>query len=178
MAGMRPGTSGEVDLARHVGFYAGQVRGRQGEAGVADNKTLVRNFFEKLNAKDFGAAAALMGDGVINHTKGLGGGDKFGLPQWLAMVEMLWAAFPDRAIEVHAIIGEGDRVAARITWTGTQKGQYLAVAPTGKPVEVNGMSIFRIQDGKIAEQWLEQDILALHQQLGAAPGHTANWPKS
>jgi hypothetical protein len=39
------------------------------------------------------------------------------------------------------------------------------------------MSVFALREGKIVEQWTEQDILALHQQLGAAPGHSDNWPR-
>jgi steroid delta-isomerase-like uncharacterized protein len=145
---------------------------------MADNKAVIQSFFDKLNARDFAGAQALMTEKCIHHTAGLGGGDKYGAKEWRGMVEMLWTAFPDRAITVHQIVGENDRAAARLTWTGTQKGEYSGIAPTGKSVEVNGMSIFLVQDGKIFEQWIEQDILALHQQLGAAPGHSANWPKT
>jgi steroid delta-isomerase-like uncharacterized protein len=93
------------------------------------------------------------------------------------MASGLWVAFPDRVIQVHQIIGEGDRVAARLTWTGTQKGEFSHVPATGRAVEVNGISVFHLRAGLIAEQWIEQDILALLQQLGAAPGHSDNWPK-
>jgi predicted ester cyclase len=65
----------------------------------------------------------------------------------------------------------------RLTWTGTQSGAFAGIAPTHREVEVNGMSVFALREGKIAEHWIEQDILALHQQLGAAPGHTDNWPR-
>jgi steroid delta-isomerase-like uncharacterized protein len=141
------------------------------------NKEVIRSFFDRLNARDFDGAAGLMTPDCVHHTMGLGGGDKFGRDEWRGLVMSLWASFPDRAFEIHHIIGEGDRVAARLTWTGTQTGEFAAVAPTGRRVEVNGVSVFAMKDGKIAEQWIEQDILALHQQLGAAPGRSPNWPR-
>jgi steroid delta-isomerase-like uncharacterized protein len=141
------------------------------------DKEVIRSFFDRLNARDFDGAAGLMTPDCVHHTMGLGGGDKFGRDEWRGLVTSLWASFPDRAIEIHHIIGEGDRVAARLTWTGTQTGEFAGIAPTGRRVEVNGVSVFAMKDGKIAEQWIEQDILALHQQLGAAPGHSDNWPK-
>ncbi len=144
---------------------------------MADNKAVIQSFFDRLNARDFDGAAALMTVNCIHHTVGLGGGDIFGPDAWRAMAMGLWVSFPDRAIKVFQIIGEGDRAAARLTWTGTQKAAFAGIPATGKPVEVNGMSVFAMQDGKIREQWIEQDILALYQQLGAAPGHSDNWPK-
>jgi steroid delta-isomerase-like uncharacterized protein len=145
--------------------------------GMTDNKAVIQSFFDKLNARDFDGAAGLMTVDCVHHTVGLGGGDRVGREEWLGMAKGLWASFPDRAIKIHQIIGEGSRVAARLTWSGTQKGQFAQIAPTGRPVEVNGVSVFAMKDGKITEQWMEQDILAMYQQLGAAPGHSDNWPK-
>jgi len=143
-----------------------------------DNKTVIHSFFERLNARDFGGAARLMTADCVHHTVGLGGGDLHGREAWQAMASGLSVAFPDRVIRIHDLIGEGDRIAVRLTWTGTQKGEFSHIPATGRPVEVNGISVFRLQDGRIGEQWIEQDILALHQQLGAAPGHSDNWPKA
>lgn len=145
---------------------------------MPDNKGVIRSFIAKLNARDFPGAAAFMTLDCVHHTQGLGGGDVVGRDAWLALVRGLWVSFPDRSIEVHQIIGEGERVAARLTWTGIHKGEFSGIPPTGRPVEVNGISVFAMRDGTIVEHWIEQDILALHQQLGAAPGQTHNWPKT
>ena len=145
---------------------------------MPDNKAVVQSFIDKLNARDFPGAAELITLDCVHHTQGLGGGDLVGRDAWLNLVRGLWVAFPDRSIEVHQIIGEGERVAARLTWTGIHKGEFAGIAPTGRAVEVNGISVFAIREGKIAEQWIEQDILALQQQLGAAPGQTHNWPQT
>ncbi len=144
---------------------------------MADNKAIIQSFIDKINARDFDGAAGLMTANTVSHSMGLGGGDRLGADDWREMAKSLAVSFPDRVITVHQIIGEGDRVAARLTWTGTQTGEFATIAPTGRPVEVNGISIFAMRDGKITEQWIEQDILALYQQLGAAPGHSDNWPK-
>jgi steroid delta-isomerase-like uncharacterized protein len=141
------------------------------------NKAVIQSFFERLNARDFDGAAALMTSDCVHHTVGLGGGDKHGPDAWRAMARGLWVSFPDRTIKIHQIMGEGDRIAARLTWTGTQKGEFAHIPATGREVEVNGISVFHLKGGRIAVQWIEQDILALHQQLGAAPGHSDNWPK-
>ncbi len=141
-----------------------------------DNQMLIESFISKVNARDFMSAAALLADDCVHHTVGLGGGDLVGVDAWLSLMSSLTHAFPDRFIQLHELITEGSRVALRLTWTGTHLGDYIGIAPTGRRVEVNGISIYSIRDGRIAEQWIEQDILALHQQLDAAPGTSENWP--
>jgi steroid delta-isomerase-like uncharacterized protein len=145
---------------------------------MPDNKTLVRSFIERLGRGDIDAAAALLKPDSFHHMSGLGQGDQAGVENWRLVVEGLKAAFPDRAFTVHGVIGERDRVAVRLTWNATHQGRYAGVDPTGRAVEVNGMTVFRIEDGKIAEQWIEQDVLALHRQIGAVPEAPTNrWPK-
>jgi predicted ester cyclase len=77
--------------------------------------------------------------------------------------------FPDFDVKVEDVVAEGDKVARRVTWTGTHKGNYMGIAPTGKQVKVTVITIERIEGGKIAEQWGEADILGLMQQLGVMP---------
>jgi len=75
-------------------------------------------------------------------------------------------AFPDWAEEIKLIVAEGDLVATHFTSTGTNTGSFLGNPPTGKQIHINEMSIYRIVDGKIVEQWLIPDLLSLNQQLG------------
>lgn len=79
------------------------------------------------------------------------------------------AAFHDMDRTVDDMIAEGDKVAVRWTGRSTHKGEWMGVAPTGKQVTVIGISIFRIEGGKIMEEWTEADALGLMQQLGAVP---------
>jgi steroid delta-isomerase-like uncharacterized protein len=138
---------------------------------------MIEAFLERLSALDFAAAAELLSVDFVHHTQGLGNGDRVGREAWLDLMRSLWTSFPDRRLWIHQIVGEGERVAVRLTWTGTHMGVFAGIAPTRREVEVNGMSVFALREGKIVEQWTEQDILALHQQLGAAPGHSDNWPR-
>lgn len=75
-------------------------------------------------------------------------------------------AFPDWTEEIKQIVAEGDFVAIHYVSRGTNDGSFQGNPPTGKTIEINEMAIFRIVDGKIAEQWLIPDLLSLNQQLG------------
>ena len=67
------------------------------------------------------------------------------------------------------MIAEGDKVVGRVTMRGTHRGALMGIAPTGKHVTMTGIGIFRVEEGKIAEMWDNQDVLGLMQQLGAIP---------
>lgn len=79
------------------------------------------------------------------------------------------AGFPDGSITVEEQLAEGDLVATRWTGRGTQRGELMGMAPTGKEVTVPGITISRIVDGKVREAWVSWDMLSLLQQLGYAP---------
>src|SRR5688500_11431749 len=63
------------------------------------------------------------------------------------------AAFPDARATVEDLVAEGDRVVQRVTFRGTQQGEFLGVPATGKQVAVWVMVISRMAGGKIAEEW-------------------------
>ncbi len=81
-------------------------------------------------------------------------------------------AFPDFEDTVELQISEGDMVATRFTSSGTHKGEFMGVAPTGQRIEWRGIEIARLEDGKIAENWVSWDRLGVLEQLGgvASPG--------
>ena len=76
------------------------------------------------------------------------------------------AAFPDWHETVVDMIVEADRVVTRYVSTGTHLGPYLGVPPSGARIEIDEISIYRIADGKVAEQWCLADALALQKQIG------------
>ena len=78
------------------------------------------------------------------------------------------AAFPDWREEALDLIVEGETVVSRFHSTGTDCGGFMGNPPTGKRVDITEVCVFRIRDGKIAEQWVYPDIFALQSQLGAA----------
>jgi len=77
------------------------------------------------------------------------------------------AAFPDLVFTPELIIAEGDLVAARWTASGTHRGRWGTVDPSGKHVEFSGVNIFRVEGGKVVEIWNHRDDLGLLQQAGA-----------
>ncbi len=83
----------------------------------------------------------------------------------LAQVTAHRQAFPDWTEEVEDTIVDRDLVAVRFTSRGTNLGDSLGNPPTGNRVEISEVAIFRLSDGKIAEQWVYPDILSLQRQL-------------
>jgi steroid delta-isomerase-like uncharacterized protein len=81
----------------------------------------------------------------------------------------LLRAYPDLHVTVEDLFGEEDRLVARNTVTGTHRGEYFGVPPTGKSVTYHEMFIVRFADGRIAETWGVVDLLAQMKQLGAIP---------
>lgn len=78
-------------------------------------------------------------------------------------------AFPDFKLEINQRIVEGDHIVSHWTCTGTQNGEYQGLPPTGKRVELSGMTLAHIKDGKITSERVYFDRLSLLQQLGVAP---------
>lgn len=87
-----------------------------------------------------------------------------------AILGMLWSAFPDMHWLIREQIAEGDMVVTRFVWTGTHRGPFLGVPATSKSVEVKGVVIDRLEDGKMAESRILMDTMGLMQQLGVVPG--------
>lgn len=79
------------------------------------------------------------------------------------------SAFPDAEVTIEDQLAEGDTVATRWTGRGTHRGELMGVPPSGNRVEVAGISIARIEGGKVAEEWDLYDALGMMQQIGAVP---------
>ena len=82
---------------------------------------------------------------------------------------MLRSAFPDFKATIDDIVAEGDKVVIRQTWSGTQKGEWMGIPPTGKTVSFGVIDIIRIAGGKFVEHWGQMDSMGMMQQLGAIP---------
>jgi predicted ester cyclase len=139
---------------------------------VQDNKARTREFYEKvLNAHDFAALGDYVRDDFVDHNPppGVGSGVE-GVKQTF---EMFTAAFPDLRFRIDEMYADGDKVISRLTCTGTHKGEFMGVAPTGKPVEMSGIDIIKVVDGKAVERWGQFDDLGMMQQIGAIPANAA-----
>jgi steroid delta-isomerase-like uncharacterized protein len=82
------------------------------------------------------------------------------------LASMLRSAIPDYNQEILDIFSAGDRVAMRWVARGTHQGELLAAAPTGNSIEVNGINIYRVAEGRLAEVWQLTDLAGLLRQLG------------
>ena len=77
--------------------------------------------------------------------------------------------FPDEVIRIEDIVADGDKVAIRTTIQGTHKRQLGNIPPAGEKVKFTEFVIFRLNDGKITEDWSLANALAMYQALGALP---------
>lgn len=111
------------------------------------------------------AIPELFAAGYVNHAGARG--TLKGPEGILANYRSLNDAFPDVAFTLDLVLSEGNRVCAYYTMTGTHKGVFMGIPPTGAQVKVPGIGIYEIADGMIAESWVVRDSLVLLRQLGA-----------
>ena len=78
-------------------------------------------------------------------------------------------AFPDLQNIIEDMIAEGDKVMVRLAVSGTQRGEFMGIAPTNKRVSWTSIIIYRIAGGKVTERWASTDVFGVMQQLGAIP---------
>ena len=130
-----------------------------------DNKALVQRFFEEvINQKNVAALDQFVSPNAVNHTV------PSGLPQGPSQLLGLHLnAFPDVKATVEDLLTDGDKVVALVNYRGTQQGTLRGISPTGKPITVMGINIFRIVNGKIEEHWGLADRLSALHQLGVVP---------
>lgn len=121
--------------------------------GVQENKELVRRQIEVIwNQHNFERLGEFVGSDLIEESGGHG--------------EQFLAAFPDSHTTIEDLIGEGDKVMARLLVHGTNTGPFAGRPPTGKKVEFRSFRLYRIAGGRIVETWAMQDRLGLMEQLG------------
>jgi predicted ester cyclase len=99
------------------------------------------------------------------------GGQTVGMgPDGLIDLIRTWrTAFPDGHMEIDDLIVEGDTVAIRNTWYGTQQAEFYGVPASGNAVAVTSVGIDRVQEGLVTEGWGELDMVGMMQQMGALP---------
>jgi steroid delta-isomerase-like uncharacterized protein len=139
---------------------------------IEQNKAIVRRYYEELWNKWNAAIADELIAADINFRGSLGFA-VHGIMSFKEYMAMVRGAFPDFHNAIDELIAEGDQVVARMTYSGSHRGELYGLAPTGKQVSYSGIAIFRIKGGKIAMGWVMGDALGLMKQLGAmhAPGH-------
>lgn len=131
-----------------------------------ENEELVRKMIEAINQRDFAALDAVVAADVRRHSTATPGVEVRSLEDFKAFLHQDLAAVPDAVQEVQAMIAEGDLVAVRALYRGTQTGPMGPFPPSGKALSIPFLAFLRIADGKIAEMWVEWDNLAALVSLG------------
>lgn len=135
-----------------------------------DLRQLIRRFIDEVwDQGKLDVVDQLVAPDCVTHDPAAPGGELRGPDGYKQLVSMYRNAFPDAGFEIHDLIAEGDRVAARLTASGTHRGALMGLAPTGRRVSIGGISITRFRDGKQVESWSSYDQLGMLQQLGAVP---------
>lgn len=86
-----------------------------------------------------------------------------------AYVGAYLTAFPDLQLSIEDLLAEGDKVAWRFNSTGHQNGPFMGMPPSGRTGNISGIVIFRLENSRIAEAWVNLDVLGLLQQTGVIP---------
>jgi steroid delta-isomerase-like uncharacterized protein len=136
------------------------------------NKQIVSQFFETLDRQDIEMIDQLVSStNYFLHFSGMPPMDwNENKKEFLAPFTK---AFPDLRRNIVDMVAEGEKVAVSINVTGTYKGEFQGIPPTGKQVSFTAMDILTIIDGKITEEWATADMMGLMQQIGAIPARSA-----
>ena len=131
---------------------------------VEENKDIVRRYQEAYNTGNFDAldevvaADVLTPNMIANMPRGLAGAK--------LVHQKTLTGMPDYHTAIEDLIAEDDKVMARVRITGTHTGDFYGIPPTGKHIDLSGIYIVRIADGKIVEHWGEENGAEVLRQLG------------
>lgn len=148
------------------------VVGTSTPANAADeeaNAQIVRRMIDAVNRRDLDALDDIVAPDVVRHSAATAGVVVRSLDDFKAFLRSDFAAVPDSEIEVRHLIAQDDLVAVHAIYAGTQMGPMGPFPASGKPVEGPFLSFLRIEDGMIAEMWVEWDNLSMLTQLGHLP---------
>jgi steroid delta-isomerase-like uncharacterized protein len=132
------------------------------------NKQVVRQFFELLDRHDTDRIGQLLVSST-NYSFHIGGMPSVDWNEHKGILTSFNNAFPDLHHEIEDMVAERNKVAIRLNVTGTHKGEFQGIPPTGKKLSLYEMGFITIIDGKITEGWISADTMGLLQQLGALP---------
>jgi steroid delta-isomerase-like uncharacterized protein len=131
------------------------------------NKAIQHKVYDAFNAGNFDALDALLATDVVDHNPDPG--QKPGLAGVKEAIGALRTSFPDLKFTVEDCFAVGDKVAARVTLSGTQSGEFQGMPASGKSFSVQLIDIVRYADGKAVERWGNFDTMTFMQQLGMMP---------
>ena len=131
-----------------------------------ENVAVVRRFVEDcLNGRNPDLVDELFSPDYVNYAAPAGVPPD--LEGYKERVASVLRGFPDLKVKIEDIFSDGDRVAIRLSASGTHKGDSLGLSATGRFASWTATAIYQVADGKIVQRWENRDDLGLMQQLGA-----------
>ena len=128
------------------------------------NKEVVIRFYEiAFGEKDAAKSSLLLTEDFIHN------GEKKGRDGQAQIVKYFNNAFPDMFHTIDMIFVEGKYVTARQSWSGTHKGEFGGVQPTGKVITFDSTAILKVENELIAEAWDCFDMYGIYKQMGELP---------
>ena len=128
------------------------------------NKETVLRLYEDIDSQKFEEALEAFAPDAQMY--GSGEYEPINPQEFRPIFPMWFSAFPDYTHHIHDVVAQGNRVVARIMYTGTHEGDFFGAPATGEPIEYLGIHLHIVEDGKIVESWVLEDMLYLWQQLG------------
>jgi predicted ester cyclase len=136
---------------------------------ASTNKALVRRFYRDVYV-DWNMASVdeVVSSRFTSHDWPEGG--PTGPQAFKDYYAAIRSAVPDARYEVDDLIAEGDRVVVRWRLLGTHEGAFGGIAPTGKPIVLEGIAIYRLEAGKLMERWVVSDLHDLLAEMQEGDG--------
>ena len=139
---------------------------------AARNKRLVRRFYKEVYV-DWNMALV---DEVVSPqftSHDWAEGDPTGPEGFRKYYAAIRSALPDARYAVDDLVAERDRVVVRWRLLGTHEGDFRGIAPTGRPIVLKGIAIYRVEGGKLMERWVVSDLYGLLEEIRQSPPHEA-----
>ena len=132
------------------------------------NKTVLRRLLEEVDKGNLAIVDECYATEYFDHSPSPIRGMAPGIEGVKSAFRLFQAAFPDTRHVIEDLIADGDKVVARLSVRGTHTGELMGLLPTGKEVTMTGIAIYRFENGKIIERWVEQST-GIMQQLAGTP---------
>lgn len=160
---------GKLTLVGSIGCALLLLNGRDisAQEGLNRNKAAVRHVFERVwNDAHFDSLTYVWSPNTQFHFRS--DSSTVGADGVRRIVERWRTAFPDFEFVIEDIVAEGDRVAVRLTFTGTHSARFFGIDPTRRRIKVTEMMFFRLDNGRIVEAWEDYDEYGMRQQLAGS----------
>jgi steroid delta-isomerase-like uncharacterized protein len=128
------------------------------------NKAVLRRFIEEMDKGNLDIVDEILTPDYICHLQG--GAVTLDREAHKTSLKAFYKAFPDYHHRIEDLIAEGDKVVLRVTDLATHDRDFQGLPATGKKISISAMYICRFADGRIAEAWMDADLLGFYRQIG------------